>query len=159
MFFFCSVPLNIVWKRFIFFKLLANVVGLTFRYYLVKLNPSLNYVVGDGQSLQWMTYLQPISPQEFLLKIPVQTITVVVTRSAFWTAKTWLCVILDSLMEFVGFSQQVRKFLKVQAKKKLWNQFNELCIKMSFLDTNSDHGNWKVYTVKLIHFIWRVFLA
>ena len=89
-----------------------------------------------------MTYLQPISPQEFLLKIPVQTITVVVTRSAFWTAKTWLCVILDSLMEFVGFSQQVRKFLKVQAKKNLWYQFNEFYIKMSFLNTNSDDGKY-----------------
>ena len=103
-----------------------------------------------------MTYLQPISPQEFLLKIPVQTITVVVTRSAFWTAKTWLCVILDSLMEFVGFSQQVRKFLKVQAKKKnLWNQFNEFYIKMSFLNKNSDYGK---YTSKK-KILWNWFIS
>ena len=95
-----------------------------------------------------MTYLQPISPQEFLLKIPVQTITVSSDKIGFLDCEnmvvcdSWLT---DGICWFLTAGQKI--FKSPGQKKNLWNKFNEFYIKMSFLNRNSDYGNGK-YTSK-----------
>ena len=105
-----------------------------------------------------MTYLQPISPQEFLLKIPVQTITVSSDKIGFLDCEnmvvcdSWLT---DGICWFLTASQ---KFFKSPGQKEnLWNQFNEFYIKMSFLNRNSDYGNGK-YTSKKKN-LWNWFIS
>ena len=91
-----------------------------------------------------MTYLQPISPQEFLLKIPVQTITVSSDKIGFLDCEnmvvcdSWLT---DGICWFLTAGQKI--FKSPGQKKNLWNQFNEFYyIKMSFLNRNSDYGKY-----------------
>ena len=103
----------ILYENISFFnKFLANVVGSTFGYYLFGKTESITKLVGDGQSLQWMTYLQPISPQEFLLKIPVQTITVSSDKIGFLDCEnmvvcdSWLT---DGICWFLTAGQKIFK--------------------------------------------------